>query len=91
MANSSEINGIPVHSSKFYLTDLLRGELGFQGFVVSDWADIENLYTREKVAKDRREAVKMAVMAGVDMSMVPYDYSFYDTLLRPGPATARCR
>ena len=81
MVNSSEINGIPVHSSKFYLTDLLRGELGFKGFVVSDWADIENLYTREMVAKDRREAVKMAVMAGVDMSMVPYDYSFYDTVI----------
>jgi beta-glucosidase len=82
MVNSSEIDGVPVHSSKYYLTDLLRGELGFQGFVVSDWADIENLYTREMVAKDRREAVKMAVMAGVDMSMVPYDYSFYDTLLQ---------
>ncbi len=81
MANSSEINGVPVHASKFYLTDLLRDELGFKGFVVSDWADIENLYTREKVAKDRREAVKIAVMAGVDMSMVPYDYSFYDTLI----------
>lgn len=81
MVNSSEINGIPVHSSAFYLTELLRGELGFSGFVVSDWADIENLYTREKVAKDRREAVKMAVMAGIDMSMVPYDYSFYDTLI----------
>lgn len=81
MVNSSEINGIPVHSSDFYLTELLRGELGFSGFVVSDWADIENLYTREKVAKDRREAVKMAVMAGIDMSMVPYDYSFYDTLI----------
>lgn len=82
MANSSEINGVPVHSSSFYLKTLLRDELGFDGFVVSDWADIENLYTREKVAKDRREAVKMAVMAGVDMSMVPYDYSFYDTLLQ---------
>lgn len=81
MVNSSEINGIPVHSSEFHLTELLRGELGFSGFVVSDWADIENLYTREKVAKDRREAVKMAVMAGIDMSMVPYDYSFYDTLI----------
>jgi beta-glucosidase len=82
MVNSSEINGVPVHASKYYLTDLLRGELGFKGLVVSDWADIENLYTREMVAKDRREAVKMAVLAGVDMSMVPYDYSFYDTLLQ---------
>jgi beta-glucosidase len=81
MANSSEINGIPVHSSTFYLKDLLRDDLGFRGFVVSDWADIENLYTREMVAKDRRDAVKMAVMAGIDMSMVPYDYSFSDTLL----------
>ncbi len=81
MVNSSEINGVPVHASTYYLTDLLRKELGFRGLVVSDWADIENLYTREKVAHDRREAVKMAVMAGVDMSMVPYDYSFYDTLL----------
>ena len=81
MVNSSEIDGVPVHSSKYYLTDMLRGELGFKGLVVSDWADIENLYTREMVAKDRREAVKMAVMAGVDMSMVPNDYSFYDTLL----------
>jgi len=82
MVNSSEINGIAVHASKYYLTDLLRGELGFDGFVVSDWADIENLYTREMVAKDRREAVKMAVLAGIDMSMVPSDYSFYDTLLQ---------
>ena len=81
MVNSSEINGIPVHSDKFVLIDLLRGELGFNGFVVSDWADINNLCTREMVAKDQREAVKMAVMAGVDMSMVPYDYSFYDHLV----------
>jgi beta-glucosidase len=82
MVNSSEINGVPVHASKYCLTDLLRGELDFEGFVVSDWADIENLYTREMVAKDRQEAVKTAVMAGIDMSMVPYDYSFYDTLLQ---------
>ncbi|MBN2137480.1 MAG: glycoside hydrolase family 3 C-terminal domain-containing protein [Sedimentisphaerales bacterium] len=82
MVNSSEINGAAVHASRYLLTDLLRGELGFEGFVVSDWADIENLYTREMVAKDRRQAVKMAVMAGIDMSMVPYDYSFYDTLIK---------
>ena len=81
MVNSSEINGIPVHSSRFLLNDVLIEELGMDGFVVSDWADIENLYTREMVAADRREAVKMSVMAGIDMSMVPYDYSFYDTLL----------
>jgi beta-glucosidase len=81
MVNSSEINGIPVHSDRFVLIDLLRGELGFDGFVVSDWNDINNLYTREMVAKDQRQAVKMAVMAGIDMSMVPYDYSFYDQLV----------
>ena len=81
MVNSSEINGIPVHASRYLLTDVLRGELDFKGFVVSDWADIENLYTREMVAKDRREAVKIAVMAGIDMSMVPYDYSFFETVV----------
>jgi len=81
MVNSSEINGVPAHSSHYMLTDVLRGELGFDGFVVSDWVDIERLYTRDMVAHDRLEAVKMAVMAGVDMSMVPYDYSFYDALV----------
>jgi len=81
MVNSSEINGIPVHSDRFLLVDVLRGELGLDGFVVSDWADIDNLHTREMVAKDQRQAVKMAVMAGIDMSMVPNDYSFYDHLV----------
>lgn len=80
MVCSSEINGIPVHSSREYLTDWLK-EIGFQGFVVSDWEDIKNLYTREKVVASQREAVKMAVMAGIDMSMVPNDYSFYDHLV----------
>ena len=81
MVNSSEINGIPVHSSRYILTEILRDELGFDGFVVTDWEDIKNLYTREKVAANNREAVKMAVMAGVDMAMVPYDYSFTDDLI----------
>jgi beta-glucosidase len=81
MVNSSEINGVPVHSSRYVLIDILRGELGFEGFVVSDWDDINNLYTREMVAADQREAVKMAVMAGIDMSMVPMDYSFYNHLV----------
>lgn len=81
MINSCEINGIPVHSDPFVLTQLLRKELGFEGFVVSDWNDINNLYQREKVARDQKDAVRMAVMAGIDMSMVPYDYSFYDLLL----------
>jgi beta-glucosidase len=81
MVNSSEINGVPVHSSREILADILYGELGFEGFVVSDWDDINNLYTREMVATDQREAVKMAVMAGIDMSMVPMDYSFYNHLV----------
>lgn len=81
MVNSSEINGVPVHASHYYLTELLRDELGFNGFVVSDWADIINLHTREKVAATPKEAVRQAVMAGIDMSMVPLDFSFYDHLL----------
>jgi beta-glucosidase len=81
MVNSSEINGVPVHASHYYLTELLRGELGFKGFVVSDWADIINLYTREKVAATPKDAVRQAVMAGVDMSMVPLDFSFYENLV----------
>jgi beta-glucosidase len=81
MANSSENNGIPVHSDKFLLTDLLRNELKFKGFVVSDWEDIKRLYSRDRVADSPKEAVRMAVMAGVDMSMVPSDFSFYDYLL----------
>jgi beta-glucosidase len=81
MVNSSEINGIPVHGSHYYLTELLRDELGFKGLVVSDWQDIINLYTREKVAATPKEAVRLAVMAGIDMSMVPLDFSFYDLLL----------
>ncbi len=81
MVNSSEINGIPIHCSYFLLTEVLRNELGFEGLVVSDWRDILNLYSREKVAASPKEAVKMAVMAGVDMSMVPYDYSFFNDLL----------
>jgi beta-glucosidase len=81
MVNSSEINGIPVHSDRRLLTDVLRGELGFGGFVVSDWYDIKNLYEREKVAGSEREATRMAVLAGIDMSMVPLDYSFFDHLV----------
>ncbi len=80
MINSGEINGVPVHASKYLLTDVLRTELGFQGVVVSDWEDIKRLHTRHLVASTPREAVVMAVNAGVDMSMVPTDYSFYDLL-----------
>lgn len=78
MVNSGEIDGIPGHANHFLLTDVLRGELKFDGFVVSDWEDIKRLYTRDRVADSPKEAVRMAVMAGVDMSMVPTDYSFYE-------------
>lgn len=81
MVNSGEVDGIPTHSDYHLLTEVLRGELKFEGFVVSDWEDIKRLYTRDKVASSPEEAVKMAVMAGVDMSMVPNDFSFYTILL----------
>ncbi len=81
MVNSSEVDGIPTHSDYHLLTEVLRGEMKFKGFVVSDWEDINRLYSRDKVAASPKEAVKMAVMAGVDMSMVPYDFSFYELLL----------
>lgn len=81
MVNSGEINGVPVHASSYYLKDLLRDELGFEGLAVSDWEDIIRLHIRHKVAATPKEAVKMAVNAGIDMSMVPMDYSFYDYLV----------
>ncbi|HAD97912.1 MAG TPA: beta-glucosidase [Cryomorphaceae bacterium] len=82
MINSGEINGIPVHASKYYLTDILRGELGFEGVAVSDWEDVIRLHTRHRVADSPKEAVRMAVEAGLDMSMVPFDYSFYNYLVQ---------
>ncbi len=81
MVNSAEINGVPVHANKHILTDILKTELQFKGFVVSDWQDIEYLYTRHKVAKDNKEAVMMGINAGIDMSMVPYEFSFCDALI----------
>lgn len=81
MVNSGDINGVPVHSSREILTDLLRTELGFTGIVDSDWEDIVRLYAVHRVAANNREAVKMAVMAGIDMSMVPYDFRFTDDLV----------
>ncbi|MDP2301924.1 MAG: glycoside hydrolase family 3 N-terminal domain-containing protein [Ignavibacteria bacterium] len=81
MVNSAEVDGIPTHSDYRLLTEILRGELKFKGVVVSDWEDIKRLHTRDRVADTPKEAVRMAVMAGVDMSMVPYDFSFYELLL----------
>ena len=80
MANSASINGMPVHCNPILLTQWLKDETGWDGMVVTDWADINNLYKREKVAADVREAVKLAINAGVDMSMVPYSCDFCDAL-----------
>lgn len=81
MVNSAEINGVPGHINHHILTDILRDELGFKGFVVSDWEDIKKLVTVWHVAATEKEATRMAVMAGIDMSMVPLDYSFADHLI----------
>jgi beta-glucosidase len=81
MVNSAEINGIPGHINHHILTDILRDELGFKGLVVSDWEDIKKLVNVWHVAANEKEATRMAVMAGVDMSMVPLDYSFADYLI----------
>ena len=81
MVNSGEINGVPGHINHHVLTDILRTELGFKGFVVSDWEDIKKLVTTWRIAADEKEATRLAVMAGIDMSMVPNDYSFADHLI----------
>jgi len=81
MINGSEINGVPVHASKYLLTGLLRKELGFEGVIDSDWEDIIRLHTRHNVAATPLEAVAIGVNAGIDMSMVPTDFSFYNLLL----------
>src|SRR6478609_9481825 len=81
MINSGEINGTPVHASHYLLTDVLRKELGFEGVIVTDWEDIKRLNDRHFVAATPEKAVAMAINAGIDMSMVPTDFSFYDLLL----------
>ena len=81
MANSASINGIPVHASKEWLTGWLKEGLNWDGMIVTDWADINNLYQREKVAKDKKDAIRIAINAGIDMSMDPYSTDFC-TLLK---------
>ncbi|MCU0428634.1 MAG: glycoside hydrolase family 3 C-terminal domain-containing protein [Cytophagaceae bacterium] len=81
MINSSEINGTPVHASHRILTQILKDELKFKGFAVTDWEDIIMLHTVHRVAATEKEAVKIAVNAGVDMSMVPLNYSFFKHLV----------
>ena len=81
MVNSADVNRVPVHASRELLTRLLREELGFDGVAVSDWQDILRLHTVHRVAPTPKEAVRIAILAGIDMSMVPYDLSFYNHLL----------
>ncbi len=76
MVNSGSINGVPVHASYEYLTKWLKQDLNWDGMIVTDWADINNLYTREKVAKDKKDAIRIAINAGIDMSMDPYSVEF---------------
>jgi beta-glucosidase len=78
MINSGDVNGIPGHANSYYINDILKGELKFDGFTVSDWEDIIRLYTRDRLAATPEDAVRIAVMAGLDMSMVPFGYSFHD-------------
>ena len=81
MVDSGEVNGIPGHANHYLLTDVLRKELGFQGVVVSDWEDIKRLVTLHRYAATEKQATRITIMAGVDMSMVPRDYSFSDLLV----------
>lgn len=73
MANSASINSVPVHASHEYLTEWAKEQLKWDGMTVTDWADINNLYTREHIAADRKEAVALGINAGIDMIMDPYD------------------
>lgn len=81
MVNSASNNGIPFHANRELLTEWVKEDLNWDGMIVTDWADINNLYTREHVAADEKEAIKMAINAGIDMSMVPYSVSFAQKLL----------
>ena len=82
MINSGEINGTPVHANYDILTKLLRDELKFTGVAVTDWEDIYKLVNVHHVAATKKEAVKMAIMAGIDMSMTPNDFEFNDLLIQ---------
>ncbi|HEY0434834.1 MAG TPA: glycoside hydrolase family 3 N-terminal domain-containing protein [Chitinophagaceae bacterium] len=74
MVNSGLINGIPAHVNKHILTDIMKTELHFTGFIVTDWQDIENVYRRDKIVPSIKEAIMLAINAGIDMSMIPYNY-----------------
>lgn len=81
MVNSAQVNGMPVHASHELLTEWLKEGLNWDGMIVTDWADIHNLWNRDKIAHDYKEAIMLAINAGIDMSMTPYDVQFC-TLLK---------
>jgi beta-glucosidase len=76
MVNSSIVNGEPVHANHYLITDVLKGELHFDGVVVTDWQDINNLYVRDHIAGNDKDAIELAINTGIDMAMVPYDTLF---------------
>lgn len=81
MISSNAVNGIPCHINSYYITDILKGELGFKGVVISDFSDVEFLVTAHLSAKNKREATKMAVNAGLDMIMNPFDADIVDIIV----------
>lgn len=81
MINSAMNNGLPFHANYELLTQWLKEDLNWDGMIVTDWADINNLYSRDHIAKDKKEAIKLAINAGIDMSMDPYEWKFC-TLLK---------
>lgn len=76
MVNSGVDNGMPFHANREFLTEWLKEDLNWDGMIVTDWADINNLCTRDHIAATKKEAIKIAINAGIDMSMVPYEVSF---------------
>jgi len=81
MISSGLTNGYPVHANFEILTRLLRHEMGFDGMIVTDWKDIENFYKRDKIVSSQKEGVKLAINAGIDMSMIPYNFKFCEYLV----------
>ncbi len=81
MVNSASVNGIPTHADYELLTVWLKEGLNWDGMIVTDWADIANLYTREKIAVDYKDAIRLSINAGVDMSMIPYNINFCPLLI----------
>jgi len=90
MINSGTLNGVPLHASRYFLSDVLRKRFGFRGVILSDWKDVIRLHERHRIASTPQEAVRLAVGAGLDMSMTPHDFSFAEhltALVRNGELT----